>query len=67
MEQFPRMLHKPDGSKLIVDTQEDQDAKEKDGWQLHAGPAPDPVKPAKTSGSQGPSEDDGPPAKKGRG
>ncbi len=38
MEQYPRMLHKPDGSKLIVqDVEAEHDAVGK-GWQLHATP-----------------------------
>jgi hypothetical protein len=45
MEQYPRMLHKPDGSKLIVqDVDAEHDAVGK-GWQLHATPPPVPGHP----------------------
>ena len=70
---FPRMLHKPDGSHVICATQEDVDEKRAEGWQLHAVPrahehewaTPDELEAleleldAAGDVSDGPSDDDG--------
>lgn len=38
MSTYPRMLHKPDGTHVIVHDEQDEHEKRGEGWQLHARP-----------------------------
>lgn len=42
-QEYPKCLHKPDGSTCLVGNDAERDAKLADGWHLRPGPAPEPV------------------------
>lgn len=60
--EYPRCLHRPDGSTCLVDNDEERDAKLAEGWNLRPGEAPAPVAPPTASTDPAPEFNQEPPS-----
>ena len=56
IDEYPLMLHKPDGTWKIVHSEEEKKAAFAEGWNLKPGPAPEPMRKAAAVEPESPPE-----------